>query len=410
MGIGMAHSLLNALPEIYDDVHETEMVVKKAKLADDEGVAIASGEEVVANFKSVPVQVEVLSTISIENPDHGSTTEDEDIIPDKRLSVKKEESLFNLPVAEGQPANPGADAKIATSHSMFMALEDEHDTPEAEKSTSLYTDTTQESKHVEDHLPSVTSPITTTPSSSPPSQTPSSATKTPLPRTPSSRRSPTCSGPVLMTLSSLLKHADSLYECYPPTHPGLALSTIMGPQSVVYTWREPELSSSAIVMGGNEWEEERLADDEAEAMVARPELVVYPYIEEDEDVDVSWASEEEANGWGWWSEKRTKVNRKQKGNGRARKETGKEREKRRPRRLRKNPLSRVEKRTMLAGAVLVLGIAMAVYGSRIGRGSSSGRDAHGSDWREWRRMGSWVGGVLVGVADRMVALSSGVKG
>ena len=37
-------------------------------------------------------------------------------------------------------------------------------------------------------------------------------------------------------LSSLLQTADALYAQYPPTHPALHLSSIMGPQSVVFTW------------------------------------------------------------------------------------------------------------------------------------------------------------------------------
>ena len=376
MGMGMAHSLLNALPGISDDTLKMEGTAKKEKLAYDEGVPVASSEEVLANLKSQ--QAEVLNTIVIEKTEHEATIEHEDVIPDGRLPVKEEDPLADPRVAEDQLAGPGAGANIKTGHSMSMH-DDEHDTSELEKSTLSQNSTSQEPKRVEDHLPSTTSQIIATPSS---------------------KRLSTATDPTLITLSSLLTHADALYERYPPTHPDLTLSSIMGPQSVVYTWREPELSPNGVVMGSNEWEEERLADDEAEAMVARPELVVYPYIEEDDDVEVNQMSEEETNGWGWWSEKKAKSDRKQ---GRSRKGMGKEREKRRPHKLRKNLLSRVEK-TMLAGAVLVLGIAMAVYGPQIGRCSSSGWDAHGcANWREWRRMGSWVGGALVGVTDRMSA-------
>jgi TBC1 domain family member 20 len=205
-----------------------------------------------------------------------------------------------------------------------------------------------------------------------------------------------------LTLSFLLSHADTLHELYPPTHPGLALSSIMGPQSVVYTWREP---SNMIGLGGNngsELMEDRLTDDEAEAMVAHPGLVVYPYIEEDDDIEED-GSEEKENGWGWWSEKK-RPELKQSGKEMTRQ--GKERKG--PRKLRKNVSSKVERRMVLAGAVVVLGVAMAVYGTRLGTGRGSivaGWDVHG---REWRWVGRWVGGALVGVLDRMVALS-GVK-
>jgi hypothetical protein len=173
----------------------------------------------------------------------------------------------------------------------------------------------------------------------------------------------------------------------------------MGPQSVVHTWREPGVSSGAGEARDKETEEERLADDEAEGMVACPWLVVYPYIEKDENIhvdeDQTSDEEEEEGGWKWWGEKMTRSDRRGKGKERMKQGNARgreKREKRKLRKLRKSPLSQVERRTVLAGAVVVLGIAIAVYGARVGR------DVHVRSWREWR----WLGVGLFGAANRIM--------
>ena len=138
--------------------------------------------------------------------------------------------------------------------------------------------------------------------------------------------------------------------------------------------------------------------------------MVYPYIDEKarngDDDDIDEMTEEEVmedEGWGWWNEKRTRIGRKQRGEEKENHKNRSMKGKRRLRKLRKNPLSRVERRTMLAGAVVVLGVAMAVYGARVGQSSSVMWDGHHG--REWRLAGSWVGGVLVGVVDRIGVFS-----
>ncbi|TFK38258.1 rab-GTPase-TBC domain-containing protein [Crucibulum laeve] len=169
-------------------------------------------------------------------------------------------------------------------------------------------------------------------------------------------------------LSVLLAKADELFATYPPTHPDLALSKIMGPQSVVYTWSE---SNGQLPL-----------DDDAEAMVSHPELVVYPFVEGDEEVESDSGKDEDSSYYE--SEKKNK---------------GKEKRKRR--KLRK-PFpamslrrSRIEKRTMLAGAVLVLGVAMAVYGVKT-------RSVNPRDREQWRMFSGWVGGALVGAGSKLV--------
>lgn len=65
-----------------------------------------------------------------------------------------------------------------------------------------------------------------------------------------------------LSLTSLLRRTDELFSQYPPSHPAILLSGIMGPQSVVFTWAESP--------------SELPADDEAELMVTQPQLIVLP--------------------------------------------------------------------------------------------------------------------------------------
>ncbi len=156
-----------------------------------------------------------------------------------------------------------------------------------------------------------------------------------------------------ITLTSLLLQADHLYETYPPSHPSLALSSIMGPQSVMFTW-----SSSPSDLPG---------DDSAERMVDYPQLIVYPYVEEDND------QKEKRKG----PRHRHLV-------------------KRRPRfRLR-------DRKTMITGAVLALGVAMAVYGVRSGIVYGEGRHTNFHFHRDWKRLGGWAGGFLIGAGNKIL--------
>ncbi|KAH9931049.1 hypothetical protein B0H21DRAFT_761320 [Amylocystis lapponica] len=168
---------------------------------------------------------------------------------------------------------------------------------------------------------------------------------------------------VEISLTSLLMHADELYSIYPPTHPAIALDTIMGPQSVMLTWFEDP--------------SELPSDDDAERMVLKPELVVRPVIDPEDEV----ASDDETDSTRRAHEKQA----------------------RRRRRLRKPHRLAVQRKTMVAGAVLVLGVAMAVYGINAGGvfRANEVHHAHHSIGREWRRVSRLVGGVLIGVGERM---------
>ncbi|KAG2156876.1 rab-GTPase-TBC domain-containing protein [Suillus bovinus] len=82
-----------------------------------------------------------------------------------------------------------------------------------------------------------------------------------------------CRSPI--SLTSLLTHAAQLLEAYPPTLPELCVKDILGPKSVVHTWRPPQDGFST------QWDNER--DDEAESWVGSPDVVI-PFIE-DEDIE-----------------------------------------------------------------------------------------------------------------------------
>ena len=171
-------------------------------------------------------------------------------------------------------------------------------------------------------------------------------------------------------LTDLIKHADTLYNTFPPSHPDLSLSSIMGPQSVIFTWSE---SFSSLP-----------SDNTAEAMVSRPELVVYPYIE------TQMVSKESSKS----EEKTSKMAHRKR------------------HKLRKSPFTHMEKKTMVAGTVIVLGVAMAIYSVKASRtGDRSvyglfhnfveGHNGHTSA-KDWRRLGGWVGGAVAGVTSKIM--------
>lgn len=165
-------------------------------------------------------------------------------------------------------------------------------------------------------------------------------------------------------LSDLLTRADELFARFPPSTPALSLSQIFALNSVVHTWNEdPSLMPSS---------------DDAEAMVEHPELVVLPYVDES-DEDKEYAEELQKE-----------------------KEREGEREGRRRRKLRKRRRAMVERGMVLATAIIVVGVAMAVYGTRSG-GGPNGRGGLLSGMKveqhEWRTMGRWIGGAMLGAGE-----------
>ena len=219
-------------------------------------------------------------------------------------------------------------------------------------------------------------------------------------------------------LPTILAHSDWLLAQYPPSHPLLRLSSIMGPQSVVFTWSESfsDLPSDAT----------------AEMMVGRPELVVYPVgPEEMEEGEEEGEGDDESESGSEYDDKSRRktpgksTRKRQSGKegdkgGRLRKSTRRKTIKKKVQKLLKmfgtttgadQQLTHVDGRTMIAGAVLVLGVAVAIYGVKaqdvVGGMSGAGLNALGGN-----RLGHLqlhdemkkVANVLVGVGAKFLNL------
>jgi TBC1 domain family member 20 len=147
------------------------------------------------------------------------------------------------------------------------------------------------------------------------------------------------------SLSSLLTKADELYAATPPSDPALGVSTILGPLSVMHTWSEDFARQPD--------------DDEAEQIVGQPEKIVLPVVETPP----------------------------------ANHEKGKENEVTEPTRKRKKKLGAgghvVHNRTVFTSAVVVLGVALAIYSVKsrglggIGGAASSSAPWSSSEWSRW---------------------------
>ncbi|KAJ7252722.1 rab-GTPase-TBC domain-containing protein [Mycena haematopus] len=199
--------------------------------------------------------------------------------------------------------------------------------------------------------PSTGLPVDQEPSPDPdsPLSEPMAETKTDLPSSGASINDPDSAPlnrrqvwkPKPHTLTEILNMSDALYKIHPPTDPSLQLRGIMGPQSTIFTWSThvSDMPSS----------------DEAERIVERLDLVVYPEppVVEPEERD-------------------TEIRRR----------------KRLKRRAGTGTVG------LLVGASLVLGVAVAIslYGARQG----------GDPTRDWRKLGRWVGGTLAGSLERVV--------
>ena len=230
-------------------------------------------------------------------------------------------------------------------------------------------------------------------------------------------------------LPTILAHADSLLAQYPPSHPLLRLSSIMGPQSVVFTWSEnfSDLPS----------------DTTAEAMIGRPELVVYPVgLEEMEEGDEEDEGDGESESESDYDDKsRGKTPRKSTRRGKEgdngdglRKRTRRKTIKKKVQKLLKmfgtttgadRQITHVDGRTMVAGAVLVLGVAIAIYGIKpqsgvggLGIGDASGKLGDSVNALVGNRHGHLhlhdelkkVANVLVGVGAKFLNLRDGPTG
>lgn len=356
---GMVHSLLSGLPEIFEE-------------GDDE-TAIPLGE---GNSVLSPEEVETTNvdedTPTDSNPQ--SSPAAQNVLPEapEGTPPTATDATQDLPtLQDGESLEAETDLETSTSQAgetddtLPVEQHSTADTTEGD-STLLLEPTPADPGDLNLKTKEVPTaaipPLPYRPSSPPPIPSPPSSSARPAsPTTPPVVRQPRVS------LSHLLRTADSLYETYPPTHPSVAVNTIMGPQSVMFTWSEHA--------------EDLPSDNDAERMVLRPDLIVLPLPDiDDPSKEHLTSSEDEKPG-----------------------RTGKK-EKRKRRKLRKPLPLAVRRKTMVASAVLVLGVAMAVYGTggfQRGMGLGLGGDRHGAG-REWKTFRHFVGAIVVGATERLL--------
>ena len=334
---GMLHSILSSLPNLYEEGEEADppLPVPEAEATPEaDDTAAAVGEK--PEVDALPNGDHVPeSTLGAGGP---SVVE-----PTKTPSVRQESS--GDVDTTGNLSTPSSDPSTGESDRTVVDGEQLADEP----STFSENNTTLADEPITKTESEGTKP-TPTPTSTPPSE-PEPEDSDPWPDTPGQPAK------ARLSLSSLLRQADDLFVRFPPSHPKLDLDKIMGPRSTIFTWTEsfPSLPS----------------DDELEQYVKTPHLVVLPYVD---PVEEALGKQKEAR----------ELERR-----------GAERK----RKLRKNLFARVkaEKKTMFAGAVLALGIAMAVYGIRAP--GDAGRGHHRGDLKKLLR---YIGGLLLAGGDMFV--------
>ncbi|KAI0628633.1 rab-GTPase-TBC domain-containing protein [Trametes polyzona] len=347
---GMMHSLLTSLPDLYEEGDED--TPPKEESPDEVATTSAT---VKAESAEVPLPADSGGANIAESPTP-TNQDDLDCLP-AHETASTQPTADDTPLDDPVPSPTGDDdAPSGSVHVDKPHPTESSDTAVADSATEPH----------DQHSPLPDTKPKSEPTEPPLSEkAPPTRTASPEPLDPIRPHRPRVS------LTALLAHADALYAQYPPTHPGVALSSIMGPQSVMLTWSERRADLPS--------------DDDAERMVLRPDLVVLPHVEpEDDDI----ASEGESL----------------RSPGRARnKEKEKERERKR-RRLRKPRRLTdivVQRKTMVAGAVLVLGVAMAVYGFNAGLPGSGGGHHRNGFGREWKKVGRFLGGAFVGAGERV---------
>ena len=353
----MMHSLLTVLPDLYEEGDEpavqpepkpepetpTDTADRPIKAEDEEDPASLVPEGVApvivapADPPSGPEAADSSSTAqgTAEDPE-GRHTDDASAVPTT-------ESTTTDPPASDDVPLPAGGAETEEEEELGARSVDATSPPDA-------------AGEVKDEPLEPPLPVVENENEDEKSAPPRTASPEPLEREPRPHRA-------RISVTALLRHADELFAQYPPSHPGIALASIMGPKSVMLTWSERA--------------SELPTDDEAELMVTRPELVVQPYVEEPAPEDGDEDGEREK------SEKRRREERRRK--------------LRKPRRLTDMV---VQRKTMVAGAVLVLGVAMAVYGFNGGLPGGNGHNRHGFS-REWRKVGRLLGGALMGAGGRV---------
>lgn len=362
----MTHSLLSGLPDIYDS--EDDIEDAGASESSPQAFEEASKDETVQDINaSIPRDKTVTHdpapsmTEDTSRDTSLAPSEDPSVSDESTLTPLEEDTLVDPSVAEADKEvdtlstteDLGQKNPVAENRQLKAALDDSEidetetgtgvespqagdmDAPEVtvDESTTLLDTEASSSEHSQDHERENTR------SSS------SSSNESHAPHKPR------------ISLSSLLELADELYSRYPPTHPDVNLQTIMGPQSVMLTWSEKFFDLPS--------------DNTAEVMVTQPQLIVLPVPDE---FDSKEQEEDEDDG---------------------RKGTIAKRRRRKLRKPVRIGAMVVERRAVVASAVIVLGVAMAVYGLQ-----TAPERNHGAT-KELRKLTRYVGGLVLGMSGRL---------
>ena len=352
---GMLHSILSGLPILYEEGEENPQL----PVPELEAIHKTEGEGI------TEVDVEKTKDDALPNGDHepksAAKSEESSVAepvvgaspPTPPLSCRKEEVVVQ-PLPTKSPLLSSCDIDVAgnlstpsfnppTIETDRTALDGE---PLGDKSLA-FTGNGATLVHEPSIVGEDTKPAPTSNSSPPSEPEPEVADQWPdTPGQPAKAR---------MSLSALLRHADDLLSRFPPSHPKLDLDKIMGPRSTVFTWTE---SFSSLP-----------PDDELEQYVKTPNLVVLSYVDPVEEATMKEKQERELE--------MRKVERRKK--------------------LRKRIFSRAnaQKKTVFVGAVLALGVAVAVYGIR--SPGDAGRGHHRGDLKRLLR---YIGGLLFTGGDK----------
>ncbi|THH12153.1 hypothetical protein EW145_g206 [Phellinidium pouzarii] len=328
---GMLHSLLSNLPELSDgDEHQNDEELKIE--ASDDGRILKA--DILVEKQKHALEDEV--TVKVEECNYNG--------PGKRADVLSENGLTVHDTIEDGGSESKDQRKIVESP----------DSSDLQPSAAVPSNEVPQEMPFEQKLSlgTETPPATTAMQSTELSDLPSSGFEAPSESETNSRPASSLSHvrPPKLSLPYLLEHADILFALYPPSQPSLHISSIIGPQSVILTWSEDPRDMAS--------------DAEAEAMMTHPELVTLEFV----DLDETPVGEDPDAHSG-----------------------------RRHRKLRKRYTKHfgvsLDKKTVLTGAVVALGVAIAVYSMRA-KGGHSGMDITRTQ-KGLRRVGKWITAIFI---------------
>lgn len=338
----MLHSILSSLPELYDgdDVSIPDEECKSESLDDASIVLEENSQRIPPGKNEASLKCELAGDPGDENLDK-SSSESQAV---QKLAEADTDDREDVATSSTQRSSD----KVGNGELLCEIKSDAE--PSLQKEETLSSTCRDQSE--DSNLPPEIRGI---PSGTPPPSRPSSS----LSHTSSHHgRRPRVS------LTVLLEHADTLIAQFPPTISSLHVSDIMGPQSVIFTWAEDPHNMAS--------------DAEAEAMVMHPELVALPFVDPDEIMDRKEDSGSESSA-----------------------AHGKGRRKLRKQRHPKHFGVRMDKKTVLTGAVVALGVAAAVYSMRAKGGHGGALDAVRSE-KTWRKAGKLISGVMIGGSERLL--------